>query len=112
MGKILNLPVFSNERIQRKERYCGKCQTTKEITEFHKNARWCKECRKIYRHKYYLDNTKYEKDNAKRYAQEHPDAWKYKEENRDMVQRRLQQRHWYHKKFGYKPKFKECSLCA
>lgn len=64
----INLRYIEQKRKPREvlkisEKYCSKCEETKEVSEFSKNKRlkdgfahYCKECRKGVNAKYYVNN--------------------------------------------------------
>lgn len=94
MGKFINRKVISFEQEKITVRYCSKCGKDKPISEFHKGVRYCKPCKKIYRHERYLLNKKHENKLSTKYFKEH----------------KTRANHYRHVKLGYKPKI-ECKFC-
>jgi len=65
------------------EKYCGKCDTSKDIGEFSKNHKKkeglssiCKKCHSIYRKNYYKENRDKEKEQVRKYQKTHERIYK------------------------------------
>jgi hypothetical protein len=113
MGNIINIPVIRESSYPKQSdgRYCSRCKTTRSVKEFHRNARYCKPCRKVYRHEQYLLNRDREIKAVYAYDERFPENKKMRDKKLLTDERRLWQRHAFHRRLGYKPRIKPCRLC-